>query len=263
MYAHLWFKRLLYIGYIAYIALYKSTFCPFWGRPAQNPFNKSDIRDNGRPKHFHSAEEKTSLPIFKRDSRIKDDATMEKVYYAGIVTSMGTVWAAATDKGLVQVHASGREESFLSRLKRRVRGEYICDPSKFEGLKEQLDSWNEGKPTGFDLPFDLRGTEFQKKVWKAIHDIPYGRLSSYGRLAEAIGKPRAARAVGNAVGSNPCGIVIPCHRVIWSNGGLGGFRGGYDDESLNEKRMLLAKEGVLPRVEDYPEKEVDLTGFFV
>jgi O-6-methylguanine DNA methyltransferase len=188
---------------------------------------------------------------------------MEKVYYARIVTSMGTVWAAATEKGLVQVHASGREESFLSQLKRRIRGEVIYDPSKFDELKEQMESWDEGKPTAFDLPFDLRGTEFQKKVWKAIHDIPYGRLSSYGRLAEAIGKPRAARAVGNAVGSNPCGIVIPCHRVIWSNGGLGGFRGGYDDESLNDKRRLLVKEGVLSRVEDYPEKEVDLTGFFV
>ena len=65
------------------------------------------------------------------------------------------------------------------------------------------------------------------------------------------------------MGSNPCGIVIPCHRVIWSNGGLGGFRGGYDEESLDDKRRLLVKEGILPRVEGHPEKEVDLTRFFV
>ncbi len=188
---------------------------------------------------------------------------MEKIYFAGIETSIGTVWAAATDKGLVQVHASGSKESFLSQLKRRVKADPIHDPSKFEELRLQLESWNEGKPTAFDLPFDLRGTEFQKKVWKAIHDIPYGKLSSYGRLAEAIGNPKAARAVGNAVGSNPCGIVIPCHRVIWSNGGIGGFRGGYDDESLDDKRRLLAKEGVLTNVEGSPEKEVDLTRYFV
>lgn len=188
---------------------------------------------------------------------------MEKVYYAGIETPMGTVWAAATDKGLVQVHASGRKESFIYELKRRIDAEFVQDPSRFEELREQLESWSEGKPTAFDLPFDLRGTEFQKKVWKAIHDIPYGRLSSYGGLAEAIGRPKAARAVGNAVGSNPCGIVIPCHRVIWSNGGLGGFHGGYDEENLDDKRRLLVKEGVLPRVEGNPEKEVDLTRFFV
>ena len=188
---------------------------------------------------------------------------MERVYYAGIETSMGIVWAAASDKGLVQVHASGRKESFISELKRRIDAEFVHDPSRFEELREQLESWSEGKPTAFDLPFDLRGTEFQKKVWHAIHTIPYGKLSSYGRLAEAIGKPKTARAVGNAVGSNPCGIVIPCHRVIWSNGGLGGFRGGYDDESLDDKRRLLVKEGVLSRVEGYPEREVDLTGFFV
>lgn len=196
-------------------------------------------------------------------SRIKDDTTMEIVYYAGIETPMGTVWAAATDNGLVQVHASGREEAFLSELKRRVRAELVHDPSKFEELGRQFKSWSEGKPTAFDLPFDLRGTEFQKKVWHAIHDIPYGRLSSYGMLAEAIGKPKAARAVGNAVGSNPCGIVIPCHRVIWSNGGMGGFHGGYDKESLDDKRRLLVKEGILPRVEGYPERDVDLTRFFV
>lgn len=188
---------------------------------------------------------------------------MERVYYAGIETSMGTVWAAATEKGLVQVHASEDEASFMAELRRRVQGEFIRDPSKFEALRKEMEIWGQGKPVAFDFPFDLRGTEFQKKVWLAIHEIPYGKLSTYGRLAEAIGNPRAARAVGNAVGANPCGIVIPCHRVIWTNGGLGGFRGGYDEEDLGDKRRLLAKEGILPRVEGHPENEVDLTQFFV
>lgn len=188
---------------------------------------------------------------------------MEKVYYAGIETSMGVVWAAGTDKGLVQVQTSDSKAHFMFELRRRIKGEFIHDPSKFEKLRKQLETWNQGKPTSFSLPFDLRGTEFQKKVWYAIHDIPYGKLSSYGRLAKAIGNPRSARAVGNAVGSNPCGIVIPCHRVIWSNGGLGGFRGGYDKKDLNEKRKLLAKEGVFPKADDYPEKGLDLTKLFI
>lgn len=188
---------------------------------------------------------------------------MEKVYYAGIETPLGTVWAAATEKGLVQVNALGSKEAFMSGLKRRVDAEIIHDPGRFDELRRDLESWSEGKPVAFDLPLDLRGTEFQKEVWRAIHGIPHGKLSSYGGLAKAIGRSRAARAVGNAVGANPCGIIIPCHRVIWSNGGLGGFGGGYDEERLDVKRRFLMVEGVLPRVEGRPEKEVDLTSLFV
>ncbi|MFB0558650.1 MAG: methylated-DNA--[protein]-cysteine S-methyltransferase [Candidatus Bathyarchaeia archaeon] len=188
---------------------------------------------------------------------------MEKVCYAGIEIPLGTVWAAATDKGLMQVHALGTKEAFMSGLKKRVDAELIHEPGRFDELKRQLESWSEGKPLAFNLPLDLRGTEFQKEVWHAIHKIPHGKLSSYGRLAVAIGRPNAARAVGNAVGANPCGIVIPCHRVIWSNGGLGGFGGGYDKERLDVKRRFLVIEGVLPRVEGDPEKEVDLTRLFV
>jgi O-6-methylguanine DNA methyltransferase len=187
---------------------------------------------------------------------------LERIYYAGIGTPVGTVWAAKTKKGLVQVHANGERDNFIAELSRRIPGDYIEDPSMFKTLKEKLREWAEGKPVVFDMPFDLRGTEFQKDVWQAIHAIPHGKLSSYGRLAEAIGRPKAVRAVGNAVGSNPCGLVIPCHRVIWSNGGLGGFGGGYETEKLNNKRRLLMTEGVLPHVEGKPEREVDLTQLF-
>jgi O-6-methylguanine DNA methyltransferase len=187
---------------------------------------------------------------------------MEKIFYTGIETPIGTVWAAMTKKGLMQVHANGNKQYFLNELERRVPGVHIKDPSMFNTLEEKLIKWGKGKPVIFNLPFDLRGTLFQKKVWRAIHAIPYGRLSSYGRLAKAIGRPKAVRAVGNAVGSNPCGLVIPCHRVIWSNGGLGGFGGGFETEKLNKKRRLLVVEGILPRVNGNPEKDVNLTLFF-
>lgn len=187
---------------------------------------------------------------------------MEKIYYDLIELPMGEVWAAASDKGLVNVSALTSRDSFTKGLRRTVDVELVREPGRFDELRRRLESWSEGEPVSFDFPLDLRGTEFQKEVWRAIHAIPHGKLSSYGRLAEAIGRPRAARAVGNAVGANPCGIVIPCHRVIWSNGGLGGFGGGFDPERLNNKRRLLVTEGVLPRVEGKPEKEVDLTRFF-
>jgi methylated-DNA-[protein]-cysteine S-methyltransferase len=187
---------------------------------------------------------------------------LEKVYYDAIELPIGVVWVATTEKGLVGVHALGTERRFKAGLE-RLKVELVPDPDRFGELRRLLDSWVGGQPTEFDLPFDLRGTQFQREVWRAIHRIPFGKLSSYGRLAEDIGRPRAARAVGNAVGSNPLGIVIPCHRVIWSNGGIGGFGGGYDEDSLNVKRRFLMIEGVLPRVEGHPEREMDLKKFFI
>jgi methylated-DNA-[protein]-cysteine S-methyltransferase len=192
---------------------------------------------------------------------LKDGGVLEKIYYDDIELPIGTVWAAASDKGLVRVHALGTGERFKAGL-RGLKAELIPDPDRFNALREQLNLWVEGRYTEFDLPLDLRGTEFQKEVWRAIHRIPYGKLSSYGLLAKDIGRPAAARAVGNAVGANPIGIVIPCHRVIWSNGGIGGFGGGYSKESLDVKRLFLKVEGVLPRVEDSPEDDVDLKKFF-
>jgi O-6-methylguanine DNA methyltransferase len=186
---------------------------------------------------------------------------MEKIYYDKIKLPIGTVWAATTEKGLVRVHTLGTEERFKAGLK-GFKTELVPDPHRFDELRAKLSRWVEGKPTEFNLPFDLRGTEFQKEVWHAIHRIPHGKLSSYGLLAKDIGRPTAVRTVGNAVGANPLGIVIPCHRVIWSNGGIGGFGGGYVKESLDVKRLFLKVEGVLPRVEGRPEDDVDLKSFF-
>ena len=180
---------------------------------------------------------------------------MEKVYYAKIDTPEGPTWAAATEKGLLQT--SPTKQNLFSEVGRRVEAELVEDPGRFKELQEWYDAFISGEPVKYEGPFDLRGTEFQKKVWKAILDIPHGRLSSYGRIAKGIGKPKAARAVGNAVGANHLGPVIPCHRVVWSSGGIGGFGGG-----LERKRVLLHREGVLPRSEGTPEAGIDLRRFF-
>jgi methylated-DNA-[protein]-cysteine S-methyltransferase len=110
--------------------------------------------------------------------------------------------------------------------------------SVLQACATQLREYFAGRRTRFDLPLAPRGTDFQRAVWKALKAIPYGELRSYAEIARAIGKPRAVRAVGAANGRNPLPIVVPCHRVVGSDGSLTGFAGG-----LEIKRRLLVLEG--------------------
>jgi AraC family transcriptional regulator of adaptative response/methylated-DNA-[protein]-cysteine methyltransferase len=95
----------------------------------------------------------------------------------------------------------------------------------------------DGREPHLDLPLDIRATAFQRQVWEALRKIPYGRTRSYADVARAIGRPRATRAVAQACASNPAALVIPCHRVVKSDGEMGGYRWG-----IERKRALLAKE---------------------
>jgi len=101
----------------------------------------------------------------------------------------------------------------------------------------QLQEYFAGRRRTFDLPLAPTGTAFQRAVWRALEDIPYGRTESYGTLADRVGRPRAVRAVGAANGRNPISIIVPCHRVIGADGSLTGYGGG-----LDAKRFLLALE---------------------
>jgi methylated-DNA-[protein]-cysteine S-methyltransferase len=103
--------------------------------------------------------------------------------------------------------------------------------------ERQLSEYIAGKRTRFDLPLQPYGTEFQKKVWQALREIPFGKTKSYLDLASAVGSPEASRAVGTANGKNPLSIVVPCHRVVAADGALTGFAGG-----LERKAALLALE---------------------
>ena len=117
---------------------------------------------------------------------------------------------------------------------------WIKDSSGFEHLRSQLTAYFNGDLQSFDLRLQLNGTEFQKTVWRALQEIPFGQTMSYGALAKRVGNPKASRAVGAANGANPIPIIIPCHRVIGSNKSLTGFGGG-----LATKEFLLKHEGVL------------------
>jgi len=111
------------------------------------------------------------------------------------------------------------------------------DARPFAAVLEQLDAYFRGELTRFDVPLALHGTAFQRAVWAALLDIPYGATTSYGALAARIGKPAASRAVGLANGRNPISLIVPCHRVIGANGRLVGYGGG-----LARKQQLLALE---------------------
>lgn len=106
-----------------------------------------------------------------------------------------------------------------------------------ERASRQLEEYFAGKRKQFDLPLSLRGTEFQRQVWAALRDIPYGETRSYGQIAQAVGRPKAVRAVGMANHRNPISIIVPCHRVVGADGSLTGYGGG-----LENKKFLLALE---------------------
>jgi methylated-DNA-[protein]-cysteine S-methyltransferase len=114
------------------------------------------------------------------------------------------------------------------------RADWSLEPGAFAEAVDQLGAYFAGDLTDFDLELDLRGTDFQQRVWKALLTIPYGETRSYGEIAEQIGAPGSARAVGLANGHNPIAIVVPCHRVIGAGGGLTGYGGG-----LERKQSLL------------------------
>ena len=169
---------------------------------------------------------------------------MEIVHRAEFETPIGSMLCATTERGLAFVqlpHAGGR--GFADWLQRHAVGAKLENgfaPNK--AAIQQIREYLEGKRREFELPLDLRGTDFQRRVWAALLEIPYGATRSYGDITRAIGAPpRAARAVGTANGSNPCAIVVPCHRVIASGGKLGGYGGG-----LPLKRRLLALEHARP-----------------
>jgi methylated-DNA-[protein]-cysteine S-methyltransferase len=132
----------------------------------------------------------------------------------------------------------GMKTTVDDRIKKVLNAEIVeRDDEILEKTRRQLDEYLEGRRKAFDVPVLMTGTDFQKRVWKALMRIPYGATSTYGQIAKAIGNPRAVRAVGGACGANPIAIIVPCHRVVGSNGGLVGYGGG-----LPLKRRLLALE---------------------
>ena len=168
------------------------------------------------------------------------------VAYATVDTPVGRVVAARTERGLACLsyddHAGGMD-AVLERLATRLSPRVLEAPARLDAVRRELDEYFEGRRRDFDLALDLsmvRG-DFAKRLLEATARIPFGATSTYAGVAAAAGSPRAVRAAGNALGSNPIPIVVPCHRVLRTGGSLGGYTGG-----LHRKQTLLGLGGSSP-----------------
>ena len=161
------------------------------------------------------------------------------IHYSCLNPPFGPVFVAKTVKGICIINLSKISEAgFQSLLRKKFRKKPIRDDEKLKCVINELLDYFNGNQVNFKSLLDLRiGTIFQRKVWEKISEIPYGELRSYKWIANQIGNPDAVRAVGNAVGKNPVPPIIPCHRVIRSDGKLGGFSSG-----IPLKKWLLKLE---------------------
>lgn len=165
------------------------------------------------------------------------------VAYGTYESPLGTLTVMVTPRGLVRLSYPGETiQDQLQELADRVSPRILEAPERTDDVRRQLDAYFAGRRQAFDVPIDWRLVRgFTGDVLRATARIPFGGVSSYREIAAAAGSPNAYRAAGNALGSNPVPIVVPCHRVLHAGGGLGGYTGG-----LERKRYLLQLEGALP-----------------
>jgi AraC family transcriptional regulator, regulatory protein of adaptative response / methylated-DNA-[protein]-cysteine methyltransferase len=171
-------------------------------------------------------------------ARYRSGGKHEVVRFAVGECLLGSILVASTDKGVCAILLGDDPEALLEDLQRRFsQAELVGGDKAFELLVSKIVGFVENPEVGLDLPLDVRGTAFQRKVWQALRQIPLGSTASYRDIARRIRSPEAVQAVAQACGANNLAVAIPCHRVIRRDGGLGGYRWG-----LDRKRTLLAHE---------------------
>ena len=189
-------------------------------------------------------------PLYDTDpatlSRLRDslvgaaaDAGLLDIAYRTLDTPVGSLLLASTEQGLVRV-AFDREDHdlVLVALARSISPRILLSPARLDGVARQLSEYFAGQRKTFDLPLDFRlSSGFRRSVLAHLPEIAYGQTESYAQVAAATGNPRAVRAVGSACATNPLPVVVPCHRVVRSDGSYGQYRGGEE-----AKRSLLTLE---------------------
>lgn len=171
-------------------------------------------------------------------SEFRSGGSNQAIRFAIGECSLGSVLVAASDKGICAILLGDDPESLLRDLQDQFpRAELIGADEAFQQLTAKVIGFVEAPGAGLDLPLDVRGTAFQHRVWDALRRIPTGSTLSYAGIAQAIGAPKAVRAVARACASNRLAVAIPCHRVVRTDGGLSGYRWG-----VERKRALLDKE---------------------
>ncbi len=162
---------------------------------------------------------------------------MNHIYYSSVKSRVGQIFVIAGPDGVTRIIFG--EKGFRNHID-GLNGASVTEGGAAADMAGELELYFDGQLSEFKTPIDVsEGTPFQNSVWMKLLDIPYGETATYREIAEGVGRPGAARAVGNAVGANPIPIVIPCHRVLASNG-LGGYSSGIDI-----KKVLLRVEGTL------------------
>jgi methylated-DNA-[protein]-cysteine S-methyltransferase len=162
----------------------------------------------------------------------------QSLYYVIFETNAGWVGALASSKGCLAISFPEKTEKLAKQALGDSVSQASCSPQHFKELIREMQAFYRGENPVFSSEIDLSGaTAFEQAVWQATKSIPHGQTRSYSWVASRIGKPQAARAVGQALGRNPLPILVPCHRVLAKNGGLGGFGGG-----LEMKKYLLDLE---------------------
>lgn len=161
----------------------------------------------------------------------------QSIGYAIGASPLGQLLIAATEKGLCAVLITKTKEEAVAELEKQFPAADLHPQPSLEPMLQQVLSQMTEHPAALDLPLDLRATAFQMRVWQALRTIPRGETRSYAQLAKEIGQPTAVRAVARACATNPVAVVVPCHRIIGSNGSLTGYRWG-----IQRKRQLLEIE---------------------
>jgi O-6-methylguanine DNA methyltransferase len=156
---------------------------------------------------------------------------METLYYSTWQSPIGPLTLIASERGLVALE-------FRPQLKRKSEATWLYSDDKLAPFRRELEKYFAGKLRDFTVPLDLRGTDFQILCWHALLKIPYGQTRTYADQARAVGQPKAFRAVGLANHDNPIAIIVPCHRVLASDGTLGGYGGGL---ALKQKLLDLER----------------------
>jgi AraC family transcriptional regulator of adaptative response/methylated-DNA-[protein]-cysteine methyltransferase len=171
-------------------------------------------------------------------TNFRDGGAHTEIRFAIGECSLGSILVAASDRGVCSILLGDDPDELLRDLQDRFpRAGLIGGDAGFEQFVARVVGFVEEPGVGLDLPLDLRGTAFQQRVWQALRDIPPGETASYTEIARRIGSPKAVRGVANACAANAVAVVIPCHRVVRSDGGLSGYRWG-----VERKRALLDRE---------------------
>jgi AraC family transcriptional regulator, regulatory protein of adaptative response / methylated-DNA-[protein]-cysteine methyltransferase len=187
-----------------------------------------DTRTGARPGKGRSPEERDDVR----------PSAAEVIHFAIIECSLGALVMAQSAKGIIAVLLGDDRDELRQELQRRFPAvALVAGDAKVEARAREVSAFLESPARGLHVPLDMRGTDFQRTVWEALRRIPAGSTESYADIARRIGMPKSVRAVAQACAANPLAIVVPCHRVVRSDGTLSGYRWG-----VERKRALLEKE---------------------